>query len=89
MDQDELSYAQHRFCEAYKAYTGRGTFEYPRALIGETDQANAARGIAGSSTVFIGLPNDAKMVFENGTKQRLQITKATDFLKLPINSGQE
>ena len=31
----ELSYLQHRFCVAHKAYVGRGTFEYQRRLIGD------------------------------------------------------
>lgn len=31
----ELSYLQHRFCESHKAYTGRGSFDYPRRLMGD------------------------------------------------------
>ena len=31
----ELSYLQHRFCQAHKAYTGQGQFEYQRRLIGD------------------------------------------------------
>jgi hypothetical protein len=31
----ELSYLQHRFCLAHKAYTERGAFEYPSQLCGD------------------------------------------------------
>lgn len=31
----ELSYLQHRFCQAHKAYTERGSFEFPRQLGGD------------------------------------------------------
>lgn len=31
----ELSYLQHRFCASHKAYTERGTFEFPRQLSGD------------------------------------------------------
>lgn len=31
----DLSYLQHRFCEAHRAYTGRDTFDYPRRLMGD------------------------------------------------------
>jgi hypothetical protein len=31
----ELGYLQKRFCDGHKAYTGRGTFPYPRRLMGD------------------------------------------------------
>ena len=31
----ELSYLQHRFCQAHKAYTERGEFDYPKQLCGD------------------------------------------------------
>ncbi len=31
----ELGYLQHRFCESHRAYAGRGTFDYPRRLMGD------------------------------------------------------
>jgi hypothetical protein len=31
----DLSYLQHRFTEAHRAYTGRGQFDYPRRLMGD------------------------------------------------------
>lgn len=34
-DLTELSYLQHRFCQSHKAYTERGTFEFPRQLGGD------------------------------------------------------
>lgn len=34
-DLAELSYLQHRFCQAHKAYTERGQFEFPRQLGGD------------------------------------------------------
>jgi hypothetical protein len=39
----DLSYAQHRFCELHRAYTGRGSFEYPARLVGSCGPDNAAR----------------------------------------------
>src|SRR5882724_4917585 len=43
----ELSYLQHRFCESHKAYTGRGTFNYPRRLSGDRspDSEYAKKGL--------------------------------------------
>ena len=32
-----VSYLQHRFCEAYRAYVGRGQFDYPKRLAGDRD----------------------------------------------------
>lgn len=34
-DVSELSFLQHRFCVAHKAYTSKGVFEYQRRLIGD------------------------------------------------------
>lgn len=34
-DLKELGYLQHRFAESYRAYVGRGQFEYPRRLGGD------------------------------------------------------
>lgn len=37
---DELGYVQAAFCKSYRAYVGRGQFDYPNKLIGEADCAD-------------------------------------------------
>lgn len=53
---DDLSYLQHRFCEAHRAYTERGQFEYPRQLIGDrsADAEYVKRGITPPAPILIG-----------------------------------
>jgi len=84
---DDLSYLQKRFCDAYKAYAGRGDFGYPSKLLGEHDISNAPKGISGTP-VLIGDANTARLVLENGSKvAKAQITRASDVLQLPGNQS--
>ncbi len=64
----DLSYLQHRFCECHKAYTGRGQFEYPRALMGDRspDAMFAKRGLPPPKPALIGNPDEAKAVYQGG-----------------------
>ena len=64
----DLTYLQHRFCECYKAYTGRGEFQYPRELMGDRspDALFAKRGLPPPKPALIGDPQNAKMVYEAG-----------------------
>ncbi len=64
----ELSYLQHRFCEAHKAYTGRGTFDYPRQLMGDRspDDVFAKRGLLPPKPALVGNVDFARAVFQNG-----------------------
>lgn len=84
---DDLSYLQKRFCDAYKAYVGRGDFGYPSKLIGDHDLLNASKGIT-VSPVLIGDASIARQVLENGSKTaKAQITRASDVLQLTGNQS--
>jgi hypothetical protein len=65
---DEQSYLQHRFALAYKAYTERGTFEYPRMLNGDRGSLDLfqKRGLMPPEPVLVGDPKQAKFVLANG-----------------------
>lgn len=65
---DEQSYLQHRFALAYKAYTERGEFEYPRVLNGERGSLDLfqKRGLMPPEPVLVGDPERAKLVLQNG-----------------------
>lgn len=67
---DDLSYVQHRFCEAYRAYAGRGDFEYPPCLIGDHADAGAyaKRGLPPPKPVPIGDREAALLVYRQGQK---------------------
>lgn len=65
---EELSYLQHRFCESYRAYAGRGQFEYPRRLMGDRspDDVYTARGLPPPKPAVIGDIEKARSVFRFG-----------------------
>lgn len=67
-DVKELSYLQHRFCESHKAYTGRGTFEYQRRLIGDrsSDDVYEKKGLPVPQPALVGDPALAARVYQNG-----------------------
>jgi hypothetical protein len=64
----ELSYLQHRFCEAHKAYTNRGQFDYPRRLIGDRspDELFAKRGLKPPAPAVVGDVEQARLVYRGG-----------------------
>lgn len=64
----ELSYLQHRFCEAHKAYTGRGEFDYPRLLGGDRspDSEYQRRGLPLPSPAVVGDRARAALVLQGG-----------------------
>jgi len=64
----ELSYLQHRFCESHKAYTGRGTFEYPRRLAGDRspDYEYEKKGLKLPRPALVGDPDACKAVYQGG-----------------------
>lgn len=64
----ELSYLQHRFQEAHKAYTERGQFDYQRRLSGDRspDHEFTSRGIPVPRPVLIGDRERAIHVLKNG-----------------------
>lgn len=64
----ELSYLQHRFQEAHRAYTERGQFEYQRRLPGDRspDHEYTSRGIPLPRPALVGDRQRAITVLENG-----------------------
>jgi len=90
-DLNELSYLQHRFCNAYKAYTGRGDFEYPRQLSGDrsSDALYAKRGLPPPKPVLVGNPEQAKRVLALGGTGGPQITFSNVLNKLAIPDHRE
>lgn len=69
MDVKELGYLQHRFQEGHRAYTGRGTFDFPRRLMGDRspDSAYALKGLPPPRPALVGDAAAAKEVFERGS----------------------
>ena len=77
----DLSYLQHRFCEAHKAYTGRGSFPYPRSLMGDRspDSEYEKKGLRPPAPALVGQSDKARAVFQGGsTAGKTLITYATD-----------
>lgn len=64
----ELSYLQHRFCESHKAYTGRGTFDYPRRLSGDRspDHEYEKKGLKLPRPALVGDADRCKAVYQGG-----------------------
>lgn len=67
-DLKELSYLQHRFTEAYRAYAGRGEFEFPRVLVGDRapDEAFERKGLNPPKPACVGDPERAARVYGRG-----------------------
>lgn len=77
----ELSYLQHRFCLAHKAYTGRGTFEYQRRLIGDRspDIEYTKKGLPLPRPAIVGDKDLACRVYEDGSAEaKTRITFSAD-----------
>ena len=67
-DLKELSYLQHRFCQAHKTYTERGDFEYPRQLGGDrsSDSEYLKYGRPLPKPALVGDPVRAAQVMRDG-----------------------
>ena len=67
-DTKELSYLQHRFCESHRAYTDRGSFDYPRRLAGDrsSDEMFAKRGLKPPKPAVVGNIEKARLVYQGG-----------------------
>lgn len=65
---DDLGYLQHRFCEAHRAYTKRGTFEFPRRLAGarDPDETFVKHGLPPPRPVMVGDIEACRRVYELG-----------------------
>jgi hypothetical protein len=80
-DLNELSYLEHRFCEAYRAYSGRPDMVYPAKLIGEYEAQNRIDGRKVSPPMLIGDPQKASDVLRLGsTAPKTQFTLASDVM---------
>ena len=64
----ELGYLQHRFCEAYRAYVGRGKFDYPKRLGGDRspDSEYIKFGRQVPKPAVIGDVQRARLVYQGG-----------------------
>lgn len=67
-DLKEIGYLQHRFCEAYKAYAGRGSFPYPPLLGGDSSPSWAweSAGLQAPKPTVVGDVERARMVYRGG-----------------------
>lgn len=77
----ELSYLQHRFCQSHKAYTGRGTFEYQRRLVGDRspDADYLKKGLPLPRPAVVGDRDLAKQVYDGGSAAaKTRITFSAD-----------
>lgn len=77
----EISYLQHRFCQAHKAYTGRGVFEYQRRLVGDRspDSEYLKKGLPLPSPAIVGDKELARKVYEGGSAEaKTRITFSGD-----------
>lgn len=74
----ELSYLQHRFCESYKAYVGRGTFDYPRRLTGDRspDSEYEKKVLQPPKPALVGNVEDCRLVYRGGGSGKTAITFA-------------
>mgnify|MGYP000202117441 CR=1 FL=1 len=82
---DELSYLQHRFCESYRAYAGRGEFDYPKRLPGDRspDSEYEKRGLALPKPAVVGDRDKARLVYRGGGNGKASISfMATEALAL-------
>lgn len=78
-DLNELSYIEHRFCEAYRAYSGRPDLAYPAKLIGEFEAVNRHEGRKVAPPVLVGDPQKAADVLRlggDGAKTKFTLASA-------------
>ena len=68
-DLKDLSYLQHRFTEAHRAYTGRGQFDYPRLLSGarDPDSVYQKHGLPIPKPAVVGDRERARQVYALGS----------------------
>lgn len=68
IDMKELSYLQHRFTEAHRAYCNKGEFQYQRKLVGDRspDETFLMRGLPVPKPAVVGDVQVARLVYKNG-----------------------
>lgn len=75
---DELSYLQHKFCEAYRAYAAQPPIDYPALLTGDANAWNRLQGRALQPPVLIGHAEAARRVLAQGVGAGIpRLTQAT------------
>lgn len=83
----ELPHLQRRFCEAHRAYAGRGSFAFPPYLIGESEAANRTGGKPVQPPVLVGNAAKAAEVMRLGKAgPRIAITSGADAVLALTNS---
>lgn len=63
---EDMSYVQHRFSEAYRAYSAKKPAEFPALLSGESNALNRLNGKEVAPPVMIGNPRNSQLVLESG-----------------------
>lgn len=68
VEMNDLSYMQHRFTEAHRAYVNSGSFAYPRKLIGDrsSDSEFEKFGLPAPKPAVIGNVETARLVYKGG-----------------------
>lgn len=69
VEMKDLSFLQHRFQESHRAYTGLGTFVYPRRLSGERspDHEYERIGLPVPKPAVVGDKDRARLVYRGGS----------------------
>jgi hypothetical protein len=84
VNEDEISYLQHRFSESYRAYANRGEFHFQQVLIGlrSPDQDYIKRGLPIPEPVFIGNREKAEKIYLSGKQtEKVAIQNFNQLLK--------
>ena len=82
---DEMSYLQHRFCEAYKTYAAHGTSEHQRFLMGDRspDSEYERRGLPIPRPVLVGDPTECRTVYlAGGSSAKPRVYMPHDVLRI-------
>lgn len=86
----DLSFIQHRFQEAHRAYASTGQHPYPRLLCGDRspDHEYERRGLPIPKPVVVGNVAQARLVYKGGsTTGKLQITTFQQSLPRPKSAS--
>lgn len=87
----ELSYMQHRFCEAHRAYAGRDSFPYPCQLGGDGSHSSVwkAKGLAPPKPAVIGDVDTARRVYAGGSNSGKTPISLDSAVRLAIGHSQQ
>jgi hypothetical protein len=87
-DLKELGYLQKRFCDGHKAYTGRGTFPYPRRLTGDRspDSEYERAGLPPPKPALVGDRERAALVYQGGSSSGKTAIEYSDPAALVVDN---